>query len=142
KEIMRDVSKRILIVEDDENDLDMTLDVLKSYNLKDHIDIVRDGADAADYIFKRGKWSNRAGGNPVVVFIDLKLTKIDGIELLKRIRADEKTKYIPFVILTSSQEEKNIIEGYCLETHSVVIQRHEYADFLNAVKSLNYKETH
>lgn len=126
----------ILVVEDNENDLELTLDALKDNNLKNVVDVARDGQDALDYIFKKNKWENRENGNPVVILLDLKLPKITGLELLKIIRGNENTKYIPVVILTSSKEEQDIIEGYKLGTNAYVVKPVEFERFMEAVKLL------
>ena len=126
----------ILVVEDNENDLELTLDALKDNNLKNVVDVARDGQDALDYIFKKNKWENRENGNPVVILLDLKLPKITGLELLKIIRGNENTKYIPVVILTSSKEEQDIIEGYKLGTNAYVVKPVEFEPFMEAVKLL------
>lgn len=127
---------RILVVEDNDNDLELTLDALKTNNLKNVIDVTRDGQDALDYIFKKSKWENRENGNPAVILLDLKLPKITGLEFLKIIRANENTKYIPVVILTSSKEERDIIEGYKLGTNAYVVKPVEFERFMEAVKLL------
>ena len=126
----------ILVVEDNENDLELTLDALKDNNLKNVVDVARDGQDALDYVFKKNKWENRENGNPVVILLDLKLPKITGLEFLKIIRGNENTKYIPVVILTSSKEEQDIIEGYKLGTNAYVVKPVEFERFMEAVKLL------
>jgi DNA-binding response OmpR family regulator len=127
---------RILVVEDNEDDLELTLDALKANNLLNIVDVTRDGADALDYLFKRGKWIGRANGNPAVVLLDLKLPKISGLEVLKSIRDNENTRGTPVVILTSSREEQDIIEGYKLGTNAYVVKPVEFGTFMEAVKLL------
>lgn len=126
----------ILVVEDNENDLELTLDALNSRNLANDIAVARDGAEALDYIFCRGKWGDRGSGNPAVILLDLKLPKISGLEVLKQLRENEETKLIPVVILTSSNEEKDIIEGYRLGTNAYVVKPVVFGDFMNAVELL------
>ena len=127
---------RILIAEDNENDLELTLDALRIHNLANNIDVARDGAEALDYLFYRGKFTDRKKGNPVVVLLDLKLPKVNGLEVLKQIRANEKTKSTPVVILTSSREEKDIIEGYKLGINAYVVKPVEFEKFMKAVETL------
>ncbi len=127
---------RILIVEDNENDLELTLDALRVHSLANNIDVARDGVEALDYLFYRGKWADRKNGNPAVVLLDLKLPKVNGLEVLKQIRANEKTKVIPVVILTSSREEKDIIDGYKLGTNAYVVKPVEFEKFMKAVETL------
>jgi CheY-like chemotaxis protein len=126
----------ILVVEDNENDLELTLDALNSRNLANDIAVARDGAEALDYIFYRGKWTGRSTGTPAVILLDLKLPKVSGLEVLKQLRENEQTKLIPVVILTSSNEEKDIIEGYRLGTNAYVVKPVVFSDFMNAVELL------
>lgn len=127
---------RILVVEDNGNDLELTLDALSVHNLANNIDVARDGAEALDYIFYRGKWSGRYKENPAVVLLDLKLPKVNGHEVIKKIRENEKTRLIPIVILTSSREEKDIIEGYKLGTNAYVVKPIEFDKFMESVETL------
>src|SRR6201988_4892252 len=100
---------RILIVEDDPKDVDLTLTALEEYNLANEVVVTRDGAEALDYLYCRGEFSSRANENPAVMLLDLKLPKIDGLEVLQQVRSDERLKMIPVVVLTSSHEEKDMI---------------------------------
>ncbi len=127
---------RILLVEDNEDDLELTIDALKANNLANAFDIARDGADALDYIFCREKWSERDCINPAVILLDLKLPKISGLEVLKKIRETNETKMIPVVILTSSREEQDIIEGYSLGTNAYVVKPVVFNEFIEAVRLL------
>jgi CheY-like chemotaxis protein len=128
--------KRILLVEDDPNDVELTLTALKEFNLANEVVVVGDGAEALDFLFKRGAFSERANGNPAVILLDLKLPKISGIEVLKQIRESENLKMIPVVILTSSREEKDLNEGYSLGTNAYVVKPLEFQQFLEAIKQL------
>src|SRR5512144_1825723 len=110
--------KRILLVEDDPNDLELTLSGLAEYNLANEVVVARDGEEALDYLFHRGKFAASEDGNPVVVLLDLKLPKVDGLEVLSRMKADESLKIVPVVILTSSREERDMVEGYRLGTNA------------------------
>lgn len=127
---------RILVVEDSDEDLELTLDALKENNLINEVDVARDGAEALDYMFRRGKWEGRSNDNPAVILLDLKLPKIAGLEFLKTIRENEKTRYVPVVILTSSHEESDIIKGYQLGTNAYVVKPVEFENFMEAVKIL------
>ncbi len=126
----------ILLVEDNENDVELTIDVLKNRKIANTIDVAVDGADAIAYIFKRGKWNDRQSGNPAIILLDLKLPKITGTEVLKQIRAHTTTKYIPVVILTSSCEERDILEGYRLGTNAYVVKPVAFDEFVKAVEQL------
>lgn len=127
---------RILLVEDNEDDLELTLDALKANNLANELEIARDGAEALDYLFCMNKWSDRTNGNPAVILLDLKLPKVSGLEVLKKIRENNETKMIPVVILTSSSEEQDIIEGYRLGTNAYVVKPVVFNEFIEAVKLL------
>jgi len=127
---------RILIVEDNEDDLELTLDALKTHNLANEVEIARDGAEALDYLFCNRKWKNRENGNPAVILLDLKLPKLSGLEVLKLLRANERTQLIPVVILTSSNEEQDIIEGYKLGTNAYVVKPVVFESFMKAVEIL------
>ena len=126
----------ILIVEDDPDDEVLILRALKMHNIKNDIDVVRDGAEALDYLFKTGPYADRDGGNPAIVLLDLKLPKIDGLEVLRRIRADEQTKLQPVVILTSSDEQEDMIQSYDLGANSYVRKPVEFKEFSDAVGRL------
>ncbi|RPI16701.1 MAG: response regulator [Ignavibacteriae bacterium] len=128
--------KRILIVEDNENDLELTLDTLTEYNLANNVDVARDGEEALDYLFKKNKFSARDGNNPIVILLDIKLPKINGLEVLKTIRNTDGYKKIPVVILTSSREEKDLNEGYTLGVNAYVVKPVEFNSFADAIKSL------
>jgi CheY-like chemotaxis protein len=128
--------KRILLVEDDPNDVELTLTALKEFNLANDVDVVSDGAEALDFLFKRGPFSGRTNGNPVVILLDLKLPKISGLEVLKQVRESENLKMIPVVILTSSREEKDLNDGYSLGTNAYVVKPVEFQQFLEAIKQL------
>jgi len=128
--------KRILLVEDNENDVEMTLSALKSINLANIVDVVEDGAEALDYLYYRGKFSDKQRCYPVVIILDLKLPKIGGLEVLKEIREDPALKHIPVVILTSSKEEKDLITGYELGVNAYVVKPVKYAAFITAIKDL------
>ncbi len=117
----RKTNKSILLVEDNPDDVALTLRALKQYNIGNKIVVVRDGAEALDYLFATGTYSNRDTTTmPTVVILDLKLPKVDGLEVLQRMRGDKRTKLVPVVILTSSKEEQDMINGYTFGANSYV----------------------
>ena len=114
--------KRVLLVEDSENDIEITIEALSEYNLANHVDLVRDGAEALDYLFFRGAYAGRGGTTPVVVLLDVKLPKLNGIEVLKEIRADARYARLPVVMLTSSREEPDLRRSYELGCNAYVVK--------------------
>ena len=126
----------ILIVEDNSDDETLILRALKNFNVSNEITVVRDGAEALDYLFKTGPYADREGGDPAVVLLDIKLPKIDGLEVLRRLRADEQTKHQPVVILTSSDEQEDMVQGYKLGANSYVRKPVEFEKFSEAVNQL------
>lgn len=127
----------ILLVEDDPADLELTLHALRRHNLINHIEVVRDGAEALDFIFCTGAYSHRNIANgPKVVMLDLKLPKIDGLEVLRRMKADPRTQPIPVVVLTSSLEESDIAECYRLGVNSYITKPVDFEQFTEAVRQL------
>jgi CheY-like chemotaxis protein len=127
----------ILLVEDNQDDLDMTLRALRKANLTNHIQTVRDGAEALEFIFCQGAFAGRKFENPPkVILLDLKLPKVDGMEVLKRIKSDERTKTIPVVILTSSKEQRDVIESYNLGVNSYIVKPVNFEQFAAAVQEL------
>jgi CheY-like chemotaxis protein len=130
-------SKTILLVEDNLDDIDLTLRALKKNNIKNEVKVVSDGAEALDYLFGTGKYTGRDLANmPTVILLDLKLPKIDGLEVLRRIRTNELTKLLPVVILTSSKEEQDIANGYSLGVNSYVRKPVDFNQFADAVSHL------
>jgi CheY-like chemotaxis protein len=127
---------RILIVEDDPRDLELSLNALEDYNLANEVVIARDGQEALDYLYNQGRFEGRPAGNPAVVLLDLKLPKIDGLEVLQRLRSDEQLKMIPVVVLTSSHEEKDMMRSYKLGVNAYVVKPVDFHEFVNAVKEL------
>lgn len=128
--------KPILLVEDNPNDLELSLTALAETGLANEVVVARDGAEAADYLFRRGRYQDRAPGLPTVVLLDIKLPKIDGLELLKMIRNDPSTSKLPVVILTSSREENDVAQGYELGTNAYVVKPVAFADFFKAIQDL------
>jgi CheY-like chemotaxis protein len=127
---------RILIVEDDPNDVELTLTALEEYNLANEVVVTRNGADALDYLYCRGNYSTRSSENPAVMLLDLKLPKVDGLEVLKQVKADEKLKLIPVVVLTSSREEKDMVASYRLGVNAYVVKPVDFHEFVNAIREL------
>ncbi len=128
--------KRILLVEDSPHDIELTLVALGENNLANEVVVVRDGQEALDYLYRRGMFRLRMDGNPVVMLLDLKLPKVDGLEVLAQVKADPNLKSIPVVILTSSREDQDIVRGYDLGTNAYVVKPVDFHDFVNAIKGL------
>jgi len=127
---------RILIVEDDTNNVEVTLTALEKYNVANEVIVTRDGEEALDYLYCRGNFSARSNDNPAVLLLDLKLPKRDGLEVLRQIKSDEKLKLIPVVVLTSSHEEKDVVASYKLGVNAYVVKPVDFHEFVNAVKEL------
>jgi CheY-like chemotaxis protein len=128
--------RRILMVEDDPNDVQLSLTALEQYNLANEVIVVGDGEEALDYLHRRGKFMARASGNPAVLMLDLKLPKVDGLEVLEQIRGDETLRMIPVVVLTSSREERDMVASYKLGVNAYVVKPVDFHEFVNAVKEL------
>ena len=127
---------RILIVEDDPKDVELTLTALEEYNLANEVVITRDGEEALDYLYCRGNFKMRTSDNPAVLLLDLKLPKVDGLEVLQQIKSDEKLKMIPVVVLTSSREERDMVASYKLGVNAYVVKPVDFHEFVNAIKEL------
>jgi len=129
--------KTILLVEDNANDEYLTLRALKKYNVANDVVVAHDGVEATDYLFGAGTHAGRDTRElPLVVLLDLKLPRVDGLEVLRRVRSDERTKLLPVVILTSSNEERDVINGYKLGTNSYVQKPVDFGAFMDAVGQL------
>ena len=128
--------KRILLVEDNPNDVELTLKGLKEHNLANEVIVARDGVEALDYLYRRGQFADRSQGNPAVILLDLNLPRIDGLEVLKKIRSDDQLKLIPVVVLTSSREERDLTECYKLGANAYVVKPVNFQEFMDAIKSL------
>ncbi|HKI93699.1 MAG TPA: response regulator [Gemmatimonadales bacterium] len=127
----------ILLVEDNPDDRELTLRAFRRQKIANNIESVRDGAEALEYLFGNGAdGAPSAHPRPQVVLLDLKLPKVDGLEVLRRIRADERTRYLPVVILTSSNEERDLVEGYRLGANSYVRKPVDFSEFLEAARQL------
>jgi CheY-like chemotaxis protein len=129
--------KNILFVEDDPGDVELTLEALKENHLANRVVVVSDGQEAMDYLYRRGKFKMRGGGNPIVVLLDNKMPKVNGLEVLKTIKSDEKLKVIPVVVLTSSREALDLVEFYKHGVNAYVVKPVEFAEFMEAVKHLS-----
>ena len=127
---------RILLVEDDPKDVELTLTALEEYNLANEVVVVRDGEEALDYLYCRANYRSRAKENPAVMLLDLKLPKVDGLEVLKTVRTNGKLKLIPVVVLTSSREEKDMVSSYQLGVNAYVVKPVDFHEFVNAIKEL------
>jgi DNA-binding response OmpR family regulator len=127
---------RILIVEDDPKDVELTLIALEEYNLANEVVVTRDGEEALDYLYCRGNFKMRSSENPAVLLLDLKLPKVNGLEVLQQIKSDEKLKMIPVVVLTSSREERDMVTSYKLGVNAYVVKPVDFHEFVNAIKEL------
>ena len=127
----------ILLVEDNPNDVELTLRALKKNNLTNRVHVVKDGAEALEYIFANGAYAHRKiEDHPRVILLDLKLPKVDGLEVLRKIKSDERTKVIPVVVLTSSKEERDLVESYKLGANSYITKPVDFDSFVKAVAEL------
>ena len=128
--------KPILLVEDDKRDLELTLIALERSQLANDVIVVRDGALALDYLNAEGEHAGRAPGNPAVILLDLKLPKVNGLEVLKHVRSTEGLRSIPVVMLTSSNEETDVLKSYELGVNAYVVKPVEFGDFMGAIRHL------
>ena len=128
--------RRILLVEDDPRDVELVLTALEEYNLANEVVVANDGEEALDYLYCRGNFQMRPIGNPAVVLLDLKLPKVNGLEVLQQIRSDEKLRMMPVVVVTSSREERDLIESYKLGVNAYVVKPVNFHEFVDAVKEL------
>ena len=128
--------KRILLVEDSRKDIELSLAALEEHNLANEVVVARNGAEALDYLYCRGEFSTRPEGNPAVVLLDLKMPKVDGMEVLRQIKADEQMKMVPVVMLTSSREEQDLVKSYKLGVNAYVVKPIDFQQLVEAVKQL------
>jgi two-component system response regulator len=134
---MTDKIVEILLVEDNPHDIELTLHAFRKHNLTNRIHVVRDGAEALDYVFCSGAYASRKKDDgPKVILLDLKLPKVDGLEVLRRIKADPETSMIPVVVMTSSREERDLIESYRLGVNSYIVKPVDFQQFSDAVQQV------
>src|SRR5512144_2427853 len=129
------VDRPILLVEDSENDIELTIESLAKH-VANKVDVARDGAEALDYLFRRGAFAGRATVAPVLVMLDLKMPKVDGLEVLRTIKTDPTLKKLPVVVLTSSREQRDVLQSYELGVNAYVVKPVEFEKFVDAVKQL------
>jgi CheY-like chemotaxis protein len=128
--------RRILLVEDNPNDVELTLDALADHNLANEVVVVHNGVEALDYLYRRGDFSTRPNDFPAVVLLDLKMPKLDGVEVLRQVKSDPELKNVPVVVLTSSREEPDLHKCYELGCNAYVVKPVDFQQFVNAVKQL------
>lgn len=128
--------RSILLAEDNPNDVELTLAGLAELRLANEVVVVRDGADALDYLHFRGQYTSRPNGNPAVILLDLKMPKVDGLEVLREIKSVEKLRSIPVVMLTSSAQESDLVKSYRLGVNAYVVKPVNYREFIHAIKQV------
>ncbi len=128
--------KRIVLAEDNANDVELTLAALGEINLANEVVVLRDGAETLDYLYRRNDHAGRAPGNPAVLLLDLKMPKVDGLDVLRALKADEAMKTIPVVMLTSSREEQDLVRSYKLGANAYVVKPVDFPSFIDAVRQL------
>lgn len=128
--------KRILLVDDSPRDTEMALDALAVYHLANEVVTLRDGAEALDYLYRRGEFSTRTNDQPAVILLDLKMPKVDGLEVLRVVKGDPQLKVIPIVVMTSSREERDLVSSYHLGVNAYVVKPVRFHDFVEAVKQV------
>jgi CheY-like chemotaxis protein len=128
--------KRILLVEDSANDIELTLGALEENHLANEVVVVRDGVEALDFLYKRGVFKLRKNGNPAVVLLDLKLPRMDGLEVLKQLKDDPDMRAVPVVMLTSSREEQDLVRSYNLGVNAYVVKPVDFKEFVAALREL------
>ena len=126
--------RTILLAEDNANDIELTLAALRHNRLLNDVVVVRDGAEALDYLYRRGAYAGRNGGTPVVLLLDLKMPKVDGLEVARQVKTDPALRTIPIVVLTSSREEQDLVRSYDLGVNAYVVKPVEFHDFVDAIK--------
>ena len=130
--------KRILLVEDNERDVELTLAALEEHNLANEVVVARDGAEALDYLYQRGKYSDRADGLPAVVLLDLNMPKVDGMEVLQRMKIDPVLKQVPVVMVTSSRVEQDLVRSYELGVNAYVVKPVDFQKFIESIRQIGF----
>ena len=130
--------KRILLAEDSEHDIELTLTALDEYNLANEVVVVRDGAEALDYLYHRGKYAGQAAEPPVVMMLDLKMPRVDGLEVLRQVKSDPELKRIPVVMVTSSREEQDLVRSYELGVNAYVVKPVDFQKFVESIKQIGF----
>ena len=130
------ITDRILYAEDSDNDVELTLSAFRECNIVNPVDVVKDGAEVLDYLFYRGKYIKRKSGIPLFILLDLKMPKLDGMEVLIEIKKSEEFKNIPVIMLTSSKMDSDIVKSYELGANSYVVKPVEFREFVNTIKNL------
>lgn len=130
--------KRILLAEDNEKDIELTLAALDEHNLANQVDVVRDGAEALDFLFRRGDYAARPAVLPVVVLLDLKMPKVDGLEVLNQVKKHPELKRIPVVMMTSSREEQDLVRSYALGVNAYVVKPVDFQQFVDSIKQIGF----
>jgi CheY-like chemotaxis protein len=128
--------KRILLAEDNERDVELTLAALDEHNLANEVVVARDGAEALDYLYARGKFAGHANGLPAVVLLDLKMPKVDGLEVLRKMRSDPAIRNVPVVMVTSSREEQDLVHSYEMGVNAYVVKPVDFQKFVESVKQI------
>jgi CheY-like chemotaxis protein len=128
--------KRILLVDDSPRDIELALTALDTHHLANRVVALRDGAEALDYLYRRGEFAGRADGDPVVILLDLKMPKVDGIEVLRQIKSDTPLKMIPVVMMTSSREEQDLLNSYQLGVNAYVVKPVNFQKFVEAIEQV------
>lgn len=128
--------KRILLAEDNLEDIQLTLEALEGCRLANQVMVVRDGAEALDYLHRRNSFQDRTDAQPVVVFLDIKMPKVDGVEVLRQIKADPNLQVIPVVMVTSSREQQDLLRSYQLGANAYVVKPIDFDQFVNAIQEL------
>jgi CheY-like chemotaxis protein len=130
--------KTILLAEDNPNDVELILEAFSQHNLVNNVQVVHDGAEALDFLYRKGKFANRSNGNPICVLLDIKMPKVNGLEVLRTIKNDPNFKTIPVIMLTSSKEEKDIIESYNIGVNAYIIKPVDFTQFIDVIGTLGY----
>lgn len=130
--------KRILLAEDNRNDVELTLSALEEYNLANEVVVVRDGVEVLDYVFHRGQFANHPNGTPAVILLDLKMPRMDGLEALRQLRADPRFRRVPVVMITSSREEQDLVRSYELGVNAYVVKPVDFQKFVECIKQIGF----